>query len=106
MLTIAQCQLIYTHEGLESKIVSRARPGLGKLSLHRLYHTAYGRWTLESFDGKRICFASNSSGRQNLWIVDPSGGWPLQLTVSDQLGIPAWSPGRQMDNLPVRLWRQ
>ena len=74
-------------------ILSRARPGLRKLSLQRLYHTRIigaGRW---SPDGRQICFASNASGRQNLWIVDSRGGWPLQLTVSDQRQIPGgWSP--------------
>ena len=64
---------------LPSVIVSRSRPGLRKLSLQRLYHTrtvGAGRW---SPDGRRICFASNASGRQNLWIVDSTGGWPLQI---------------------------
>ncbi len=79
--------------GANPKILSRARPGLSKLSLRRLYHTrsiGAGRW---SPDGRRICFASNASGRQNLWIVDARGGWPLQLTVSDQRQIPGgWSP--------------
>jgi Tol biopolymer transport system component len=74
-------------------IVSRSRPALRKLSLQRLYHTrsvGAGRW---SPDGRRICFASNASGRQNIWIVDSEGGWPLQLTVSDQRQIPGgWSP--------------
>src|SRR2546427_8549709 len=74
-------------------ILSRSRPHLRKLSLHRLYHTrsvGAGRW---SPDGRRICFASNASGRQNIWVVDSRGGWPLQLTVSDQRQIPGgWSP--------------
>jgi dipeptidyl aminopeptidase/acylaminoacyl peptidase len=77
----------------QAKIVSLARHGLREVSLRRLYHTrttGAGRW---SPDGRRICFASNISGRQNLWIVDASGGWPLQLTVSDQRQIPGgWSP--------------
>jgi len=63
------------------------------LSLQRLYHTrsvGAGRW---SPDGRQICFTSNASGRQNLWVVDARGGWPLQLTVSDQRQIPGgWSP--------------
>ena len=74
-------------------ILSRSRPHLRKLSLQRLYHTrsvGAGRW---SPDGRRICFASNASGRQNIWMVDSSGGWPLQLTVSDQRQVPGgWSP--------------
>ncbi len=75
------------------KIVSRARPAARKLSLRRVYNTrsvGAARW---SPDGRRICFASNASGRQNLWIVDASGGWPLQLTVSEQRQFPGgWSP--------------
>jgi dipeptidyl aminopeptidase/acylaminoacyl peptidase len=75
------------------KILSRSRPRLRKLSLQRLYHTrsvGAGRW---SPDGRRICFASNATGRQNLWIVDSTGGWPLQLTASEQRQIPGgWSP--------------
>jgi dipeptidyl aminopeptidase/acylaminoacyl peptidase len=33
------------------------------------------------------------SGRNNLWVVPAEGGWPVQLTVSDQRQTsPAWSP--------------
>ncbi len=35
-------------------------------------------------DGKSIAFVSNISGRNNLWIVPADGGWPVQLTISDQ----------------------
>lgn len=34
-------------------------------------------------DGKRIVFTTNLTGRANLWVVNSEGGWPLQLTVSD-----------------------
>ena len=78
------------------KIVSRSRPNVRKLSLDRLYRTRTvggGRW---SPDGRRICFVSNATGRQNLWIVDSNGGWPLQLTVSEQRQITGgWSPDAQ-----------
>ena len=44
-------------------------------------------------DGKSIAFISNMSGRNNLWLVPAEGGWPVQLTVSDQRQTaPAWSP--------------
>ena len=44
-------------------------------------------------DGKSIAFISNMSGRNNLWVVPAEGGWPVQLTVSDQRQTaPAWSP--------------
>lgn len=44
-------------------------------------------------DGKRIVFTTNLTGRNNLWIVGADGGWPLQLTVSDdrQSGS-VWTP--------------
>lgn len=44
-------------------------------------------------DGKEIAFTSNISGRMNVWIVSAGGGWPRQLTVSDQRQEqPVWSP--------------
>jgi dipeptidyl aminopeptidase/acylaminoacyl peptidase len=44
-------------------------------------------------DGKTIVFVSNITGRNNLWLVPAAGGWPTQLTVSDQRQThPAWSP--------------
>ncbi len=44
-------------------------------------------------DGKKIAFTTNLTGRNNLWVVNSEGGWPLQLTVSDdrQSGS-VWSP--------------
>ncbi|MGA9567071.1 MAG: S9 family peptidase [Candidatus Korobacteraceae bacterium] len=44
-------------------------------------------------DGKRIVFTTNLTGRANLWMVSSEGGWPLQLTVSDDRQSGAvWSP--------------
>jgi dipeptidyl aminopeptidase/acylaminoacyl peptidase len=44
-------------------------------------------------DGKGLAFVSNMSGRNNLWLVPADGGFPVQLTVSDQRQTsPAWSP--------------
>src|SRR5271169_2801656 len=44
-------------------------------------------------DGKQLVFVANISGRNNLWLVDSEGGWPTQLTVSDQRQTsPTWSP--------------
>ena len=63
------------------------------LSIEKLYMTRQiGRpdW---SPDRKQIVFVSNMSGRNNLWLVPAEGGWPMQLTVSDQRQAgPAWSP--------------
>jgi dipeptidyl aminopeptidase/acylaminoacyl peptidase len=62
------------------------------LTIEKLYMTRQVRPTW-SPDGKSIAFVSNMSGRNNLWLVPADGGWPVQLTVSDQRqASPAWSP--------------
>jgi dipeptidyl aminopeptidase/acylaminoacyl peptidase len=63
------------------------------LTIEKLYMTRQiGRPTW-SPDGKSIAFISNMSGRNNIWVVPAEGGFPIQLTVSDQrqAGI-TWSP--------------
>ena len=63
------------------------------LSVERLYMTRSVGSTAWSPDGKTIAFVSNISGRNNIWLVPADGGWPTQLTVSDQRQTsPAWSP--------------
>jgi dipeptidyl aminopeptidase/acylaminoacyl peptidase len=67
--------------------------GEESLSLQRLYMTRLVGASAWSPDGKTICFVSNITGRNNLWLVPSAGGWPTQLTVSDQRQTaPAWSP--------------
>lgn len=44
-------------------------------------------------DGKTVVFTTNLTGRNNLWRVPSAGGWPLQLTVSeDRQYNSSWSP--------------
>ena len=63
------------------------------LTIEKLYMTRQiGRATW-SPDGKTVAFVSNMSGRNNIWLVSADGGWPVQLTISDQRqNAPAWSP--------------
>src|SRR5215467_1913718 len=63
------------------------------LTIEKLYMTRAIGGTTWSPDGKSIAFISNMSGRNNLWLVSAEGGFPTQLTVSDQrqTGV-AWSP--------------
>jgi dipeptidyl aminopeptidase/acylaminoacyl peptidase len=63
------------------------------LTIEKLYMTRQVGRPTWSPDGKSIAFVSNMSGRNNIWLVPSEGGWPVQLTVSDQRqSSPAWSP--------------
>jgi dipeptidyl aminopeptidase/acylaminoacyl peptidase len=63
------------------------------LTIEKLYMTRQIGGSTWSPDGKTIAFVSNMSGRNNLWLVPSEGGFPVQLTVSDQRqASPAWSP--------------
>ncbi|MGB0014170.1 MAG: S9 family peptidase [Candidatus Sulfotelmatobacter sp.] len=63
------------------------------LTIEKLYMTRQVGRATWSPDGKQIAFISNMSGRNNLWVVPAEGGWPVQLTVSDQRQTaPTWSP--------------
>src|ERR1051326_3938791 len=54
------------------------------LTIEKLYMTRQVGRATWSPDGKSIAFVSNMSGRNNLWLAPAEGGWPVQLTVSDQ----------------------
>jgi len=63
------------------------------LSIEKLYMTRQVGGATWSPDGKTIAFISNLSGRNNLWLVPSEGGWPMQLTVSNERQTsPTWSP--------------
>jgi len=63
------------------------------LTIEKLYMTRQIGPATWSPEGKNIAFISNMSGRNNLWVVPAEGGFPVQLTVSDQRQTaPAWSP--------------
>src|SRR6202047_1083381 len=67
------------------------------LSIEKLYMTRQvggSTWSPDGWspNGTTVAFVSNISGRNNLWLVPAEGGWPTQLTVSDQRQTaPAWS---------------
>ncbi len=63
------------------------------LTIEKLYMTRQVGGSTWSPDGSTVAFISNLSGRNNLWLVAADGGWPMQLTVSDERQAgPAWSP--------------
>src|SRR3569833_87911 len=66
---------------------------LQNFSIEKLYMTRAVGGSTWSPDGKQVAFISNISGRNNVWVVPAEGGWPTQLTISDQRqSSPAWSP--------------
>lgn len=78
---------------ITAKPDANVEQGEESLSLQRLYMTRQVGGTSWSPDGKTIVFVSNITGRNNLWFVPSEGGWPTQLTVSDQRqSHPSWSP--------------
>lgn len=74
-------------------IESKPKPDLGRIDLTKLYLTRTVGAATWSPDGRQIAFITNITGRANLWTVPSEGGWPVQLTVSDQRQLaPSWSP--------------
>ena len=99
MSTVAISQTLPTPQAITDpkQVISRpdaeVEQGEQSLSLERLYMTRAVGSTAWSPDGKTIAFVTNITGRNNIWLVPTEGGWPMQLTVSDQRQTaPAWSP--------------
>jgi len=83
-----------TREITEPKTITSAEEsGAGAVPIDDLFYTRAtggGAW---SPDAKEIVFSSNFTGRFNLWKVSASGGWPIQLSQSDdRQGGAIWSP--------------
>jgi dipeptidyl aminopeptidase/acylaminoacyl peptidase len=89
--TLPAPQAITDPKQIASKPNAQVEPR--SLTIEKLYMTRQMGRATWSPDGKSIAFISNMSGRNNLWLVPAEGGWPVQLTVSDQRqSSPAWSP--------------
>jgi dipeptidyl aminopeptidase/acylaminoacyl peptidase len=88
--TLPAPQAIIDPKQISSKPDARVEKSL---SIERLYMTRQVGGATWSPDWKTVAFVSNLSGRNNLWLVPSEGGWPTQLTVSDQRQTqPTWSP--------------
>ena len=91
-------------------INSLSNPNARPIPIDDLFFTRSVSSASWSPDGKQIAFTTNLSGRSNLWKVNAAGGWPIQLTQSEerQFGA-AWSPdGKwivfQQDTGGSELW--
>ena len=89
--TLPVPQAVTDPKKISSKPNAQVEPR--SLTIEKLYMTRQVGRATWSPDGKSIAFISNMSGRNNIWLVPAEGGWPVQLTVSDQRQTaPAWSP--------------
>src|SRR5579859_6314065 len=89
--TLPVPQAVTNPKQISSKPNAQVEPR--SLTIERLFMTRQIGGSTWSPDGKSVAFISNMSGRNNLWIVPAEGGFPVQLTVSDQRqAAPAWSP--------------
>ncbi|MGD1157879.1 MAG: S9 family peptidase [Terriglobia bacterium] len=91
-------------------VVSRSNTAARPVPVDDLYYTRSVFGAAWSPDGQQIVFTTDISGRSNLWKVRASGGWPIQLTQSDDRQYSAvWSPdGKwivyQQDHAGDELW--
>ena len=76
-----------------SQITAKSKLDIQPLSVEKLYMTRFVGECEWSPDNKQVAFISNISGRNNIWLVPSEGGWPTQLTVSNQRqSHVTWSP--------------
>jgi len=91
-------------------VVSSSNSSARPAPIDDLYYTKSVFGAAWSPDGQQIAFTSDIAGRFNLWKVSASGGWPIQLTQSDDRQYnAAWSPdGKwivyQQDRSGDELW--
>ncbi len=75
------------------EIISPQKPDLQHFSIEQLFMTKQHSGCSWSPDDKQIAFVSNFTGRYNIYLISSGGGWPTQLTVSDERQFdPVWSP--------------
>jgi dipeptidyl aminopeptidase/acylaminoacyl peptidase len=95
MSTIAAAQPLPLPKAITNpaELKSTSVDNLQKFTIAALYSTRQIGGSAWSPDGSEVAFISNISGRLNLWLIPSAGGWPTQLTISDQRqASPAWSP--------------
>jgi len=66
------------------RVISRPMAGVAPIPVSDLYHVRDGVDGVWTRDGRSVVISTNLTGRYNLWKVPVAGGFPLQLTVSEE----------------------
>ena len=79
-------------------IVSPGDPQAGPVPIDDLVFTRGALDAAWSADGRQLFVSTNLTGRYNIWRMDSSGSWPVQLTQSDdnQAGFAVAPDGRTL----------
>jgi Tol biopolymer transport system component len=77
-------------------LTSPVNPEAREVPLEDIGNSRSIRGVTWSADGKHVFLSTNLTGRYNIWRVDAGGGWPLQMTQSDesQTGLAASRDGK------------
>lgn len=74
-------------------VASTSNAMAGPVSISGLYYARSVSGPAWSPDGRQVVFSTNLTGRMNAWKVVAAGGWPMQLSESDDRQFGAvWSP--------------
>jgi dipeptidyl aminopeptidase/acylaminoacyl peptidase len=68
----------------DETVVSEPRPGLTPYDLEQFVHIRRHVPIGFSPDGRWVAYASDVTGRSQVWKVPVGGGWPIELTFGDQ----------------------
>ena len=81
-----------TREITDPKTIQpESNPSAAPIPIDDLFFTRSVGGASWSPDGKQVLFISNLTGRANLWKVNSAGGWPIQLSQSDDRETdPTW----------------
>ena len=83
--SVANAQVSSPAKGITDpkSIVSPANAASGPVPVADLFFTRASNSAAWSPDGKTVVLNTNLTGRFNIWRVDATGGWPVQLAQSD-----------------------